>query len=70
MEYEYHFTGRKPSKAQIKSAVIKALKAGHSDIEIIWGENGLSIERWDTGLIGHGWIKNIGGHDLAKEISL
>jgi len=68
MEYEYMFTGRKPSKQQVKNKVVEALKTGACDIEIMWGENGVHIEKWDTGLSGHGWIKNISGQDLAKEI--
>ena len=67
--YEYYFEGRKPSKAQVKKLAIQALKAGHSQIEISWGENMLEIQRAHTGQVhGYGWIKNIGGQDLADEL--
>ncbi len=68
MEYEYTFSGSKPSKQQVKNKVLEALSKGHHDIQIIWGENAVQFEKWDTGLRGYGWIKNISGHDLAKEL--
>jgi hypothetical protein len=67
--YEYYFDGRKPSLAQVKTLVIKALKQGYGRIEIAWGENMLEIERHTNGqLYGHGWIKGIGGQDMADEL--
>jgi len=33
----------------------------------MWGENGVQFAKWDTGLRGYGWIKNISGADLAKD---
>lgn len=67
--YEYYFDGRKPSLAQVKTLVIKALKQGYRRVEIAWGENMLEIERHTNGqLYGHGWIKGIGGQDMADEL--
>jgi hypothetical protein len=67
--YEYYFDGRRPSQAQVKAIVSKALKQGFSKVEIAWGENMLEIERLGGGqLYGWGWIKSIGGQDLADEL--
>ena len=67
--FEYYFDGRKPSVAQVRALVIKALKQGYGRIEIAWGENMLEIERHGNGqLYGHGWIKGIGGQDMADEL--
>ena len=68
--YEYYFEGRKPSKAQVKKLAIDALKAGHNQIEISWGENMIEIHRANNGQVyGYGWIKDTGGQDMADELT-
>jgi len=72
--YQFEFTGRAPSLAQIKAHVKKALAQGHGEIELSWGENLIELKKnpypyngmgaWH----GYGWIRRIGGHDLAREI--
>lgn len=69
MTYEHYFEGRKPSKAQVKSQVLNAIKEGYNKIEISWGENMIEFLKAVNGqYYGYGWIKNIGGQDLADEI--
>lgn len=70
--YEYYFdaTKRKPSNAQVLKQINKAINEGHNFIEIIWGENMITIERMNNKLwLGSGWIRNISGMDLATKIN-
>lgn len=65
------FTGRKPSKAQINAKLKPLLKAGETFIQIQWGENQITLERFGAHghWIGSGWIKGISGDDLSKELN-
>lgn len=73
--YEHEFTGRCPSVAQIKAHVKKAVAAGHDWIQLSWGENQITLEKnpypynhmgtW----LGHGWIRRVGGDDIARGLS-
>jgi hypothetical protein len=72
--YQYEFTGRAPSAPQIKAHVKKAMAAGHDFIQLTWGENQITIEKGEPNgffgpWFGHGWIRRIGGDDIAREIS-
>lgn len=69
MLFEFYFEGKKPSKAQVKKCAIQAIKEGYPLIEISWGENMINLENNLGQLRGWGWIKNIGGDDLAKELN-
>jgi hypothetical protein len=69
MLYEYYFEGKKPSYAQVKKCAIEAIKQGYPLIEISWGENWIALENNLGHISGRGWIKNIGGDDLAQELS-
>ena len=61
---------RKPSITTIRAAVIKAINAGETWIQLIWGENQIIIEKSSYGgWIGRGWIGRNGGQDLAQEIT-
>ena len=55
----------KPSKTTLLSDIRKALAAGHEWIELVWGENVITIDRGPLGLDGRGWIGKNGGQDLA-----
>lgn len=60
----------KPSITTLRAALKKAVKAGHTFIQLTWGENQITVEKtrygwWD----GYGWIGRNGGADLAKEIN-
>ena len=69
MLFEFYFDGKKPSYAQVKKCALKAIKEGYPLIEISWGENMINLEN-DLGRItGRGWIKNIGGDNLANELN-
>jgi hypothetical protein len=69
MLYEFYFEGKKPSYAQVKKCAIEAIKQGYPLIEISWGENMINLENELGYITGRGWIKNIGGDDLAQELS-
>jgi hypothetical protein len=63
-----------PSATQIRSHVNKARAAGHSFIQITWGENEITLEKGSFNgffgpWFGYGWIKRIGGDDLARAIN-
>lgn len=74
MEYQFH--NRKPSKKQIMGCIENAIKSGGKAITISWGENAIDLNinphhpynrmgQW----FGSGWIKNIGGSDIAEELN-
>jgi hypothetical protein len=65
------FTGRKPSKIQINAKLKPLLKTGETFIQIQWGENQITLERYGANghWVGSGWIKGISGDDLAKDIT-
>ena len=74
--YHFEFTGRKPSKAAVTKVAQRAIKDGHTQIELSWGENWIKLEkdvypyaRPNSKWFGHGWIKDISGDDLAQELS-
>ena len=68
--FEYEFTGRKPSKKQVKTKIEQGLKASKEMVTITWGENWLQlIKIWDGSYQGNGWIKEIGGDDIAQELN-
>ena len=46
-----------------------AIKAGAETIYISWGENRLDFELYRGQWIGHGWIRGIGGDDIAQELN-
>jgi hypothetical protein len=61
---------RKPSITTIRAAAIKSINAGETWIQLIWGENQITIEKSPYGgWIGRGWIGKNGGQDLAQEIT-
>lgn len=71
MLYEYEFTGRKPSNAQVLKQVNQAIKENARMVHISWGENRIELERLQNGYpwIGSGWIRNISGYELASGIN-
>lgn len=62
---------RKPSRALIMRTLAEYISKGMYQFEIIWGENWMEVEkqhingRW----CGYGWIKDISGDDIAKELN-
>ncbi len=71
MLYEYDFTGRKPSIAQVKKQISEGIKQNANMILISWGENRIDIKRSYNGTqwLGSGWIKNISGYDIARGLN-
>ena len=59
----------KPSRAYIMRTIGVCIEAGRKHIELSWGENWLEIIRGGNQWFGSGWIKEIGGDDIAKELN-
>jgi len=62
---------RKPSRAVIMRTLGEYLKQGAKNFDLRWGENWIDLsydparECW----FGYGWIKDISGDDVAKELT-
>jgi hypothetical protein len=65
------YNKRKPSRAVIMRTIAEYLKQGGKSFCITWGENCIELdyhpnhEQW----YGRGWIKEIGGDDIAQELN-
>lgn len=68
---EIEFKNRKPSKAVIMRTIAEYLKQGGKSFTITWGENWIELDYHTTykNWQGRGWIKNISGDDIAKELN-
>ena len=68
---DIEYKNRKPSRAVIMRTLAEYLKQGGKSFSIAWGENWIELdyhpnqEQW----YGRGWIKDIGGEDLAQELN-
>ena len=75
MSFDYQFKGRKPSYKQIMKVINNAVDWGNEQIDIGWGENSITIQRNSTPFnrmgpwYGFGWIKDISGDNIAKELN-
>lgn len=68
---EYEFTGRKPSKAQVKAKLAALMKDNPPKAIVTWGENwieAIRIGKESGAYIGRGWIREISGSDLVREL--
>lgn len=69
LTWEDFFTGRKPSRGQVMAKIKTGIKAGAEIVVIHWGENmimlGLHRGLWN----GRGWIREIGGDDIAQQLN-
>lgn len=65
------YKNRKPSRAVIMRTLAEYLKQGGKSFSITWGENWIELdyhpnqEQW----YGNGWIKDISGDDIARELN-
>lgn len=65
------YNKRKPSRAVIMRTLAEYLKHGYKAFNITWGENCINLDyhpshdKW----YGYGWIKDIGGSDIADELN-
>ena len=66
--FQHEYT-RKPSFVQINCAIRDARAKGATFIQLIWGENQLTIERGAYGWTGRGWIGKTGGQDIAQKFN-
>ena len=66
---EYH--KRKPSKAVVMRTLAEYLKQGGKCFSITWGENWIDLDYNPNQEVwyGSGWIKDIGGDDIAQELN-
>ena len=69
--WEDFFTGKKPSKSQVMSKIKTAIQSGACAISIQWGENWIELDYSFNGRAwhGNGWIKDIGGDDIAQDLN-
>lgn len=65
----HQFTGRKPSKAQLMAKAKAFDNQGADFIAFAWGENWIDLTLVDGYWHGSGWIKEIGGDWLARELN-
>ena len=59
----------KPSRALIMRTIGVYLEQGHKELDIRWGEHWIEILRGGNKWFGAGWIKDISGDDIAKELN-
>ena len=57
---------RKPSFVQINCAVRDARAKGETFIQLVWGENQITINRGPYGWAGYGWIGKSSGHNIRR----
>jgi len=68
---DIEFNKRKPSRAVIMRTLAEYLKQGGKSFCITWGENCIELdyhpnhEQW----YGRGWIKELSGDNIAKELN-
>ena len=67
----FEFHNRKPSEAQIIACIKNAIKRGQYALDICWGENCLTFDYQPARkhFEGRGWIKNLSGDFIAKELT-
>lgn len=68
---DINYEKRKPSRAVIMRTLAEYLKHGYKSFNVSWGENCINLD-WHPShqqWYGTGWIKEIGGDDLAKELN-
>ena len=72
MDNTIEFTGKKPTKAQIIKRAKECADYGHANISIVWGENfiDLSLSGAHGPWHGYGWLKDISGDDIAKQLNV
>lgn len=64
-------SSRKPSKAVVMRTIAEYLKQGGKAFSIYWGEHWIDLtyhNRYNT-WYGEGWIKDISGDGIAKELN-
>jgi len=68
---EITYNNKRPSKAVIMRTIAEYLKQGGKAFTISWGENWIDLNYHDKyhSWYGNGWIKSIGGDDIAKELN-
>ena len=66
---EIVFEGKKPSKRQVLAKVGFLAEIGISLIEVYWGENGLTFDKFNNQWHGWGWIKDISAADIADQLN-
>jgi hypothetical protein len=65
----YEFHNNRPSKKQVIGCALNALQQGDTLAEIYWGENSLTLENIEGSWHGWGWIKTLGGSDIAQQLN-
>ena len=60
---------RKPSRALIMRILAEYISSGIEGFDLSWGENWIDLEYYHGQWHGCGWIKEIGGDDIAHELN-
>lgn len=60
---------RKPSFVQLNCAVRDARAKGETFIQLVWGENQITLGNSPRGWTGYGWIGKTGGSDIAQKLN-
>lgn len=65
----YEFHNRRPSKKQVIGCALNAISNGDKLAEIYWGENSITLELVNGQWHGWGWIRKLGGSDIAQQLN-
>jgi hypothetical protein len=63
------FKNRKPSRALVMRSIAEYLKKGITNFYLTWGENWIELQYHSGTWFGTGWIREIGGSDIADELN-
>lgn len=70
MKHHYEFHGRKPSFPQVMGIARHMADNGVDELEILWGENWIELQKINRKWVGHGWIKQIDGQMVAESLNV
>jgi hypothetical protein len=65
----YTFHNKRPSQKQVIGCLMNDLKAGDTLTEVIYGESSLTFQYEAGRWTGWGWIKKLGGDNIAQVLN-
>lgn len=65
----YEFFNKRPSQKQVIGCLMNDLKAGDRMTEVSYGESCLTFQYEGGRWTGYGWIKKLGGDDIAQVLN-
>ena len=60
---------KKPTRAMIMRSILQCIPHGIRGFDLAWGENWIELEYYHGQWHGCGWIKAIGGDDIASDLN-